>query len=92
LCSKSRCQDKIKETYRCLKHGLPWKLPHSTVKDLVAYAVLQLNIKRVSSLSENVCPQVLFTGIMIDYKEKLNLSFGDYVEAYEKKNSLPYSS
>jgi hypothetical protein len=41
---------RIKETYRCVKHGLPWRLPQSKVKDLVAYAVSRLNIRRVSSL------------------------------------------
>jgi hypothetical protein len=41
----------------------------------------------VSSLSENVCPPVLFTGIKVDYKKELNLSFGDYVEAYEKTDN-----
>jgi hypothetical protein len=30
---------RIKETYRCIKNGLPWKLPMSKVKDLVAYTV-----------------------------------------------------
>jgi hypothetical protein len=53
----------------------------------VAYAVLRLNIRRVSSLSENVCPRVLFTGIKIDYKKELNISFGDYVEAYKKTDN-----
>jgi hypothetical protein len=54
---------------------------------MVAYAVSQLNIRRVSSLSENICPQVLFTGIKVDYKKELNLSFGDYVEAYKKTDN-----
>jgi hypothetical protein len=32
-----------------------------------------LNIRRKSSLSENVCPRVLFTGIKVDCKKELNL-------------------
>jgi hypothetical protein len=38
---------------------------------------------RTMSLSENVCPRVLFTGIPVDYKKELLVAFGDYVEAYE---------
>jgi hypothetical protein len=30
---------RIKETYRCVSHGLLWKLPHSKVKDLVPFAI-----------------------------------------------------
>jgi hypothetical protein len=30
---------RIKETYRKVKHGLPWKLPRVLVKDLVGYSV-----------------------------------------------------
>jgi hypothetical protein len=37
---------RIKETYRKVKHGLPWKLLKVLVRDLVAYAVSQLNIRR----------------------------------------------
>ena len=78
---------RIKETYRCVKNGLPWTLPPSRVKDLVAYTVSRLNIRRTSSLSENVCPRVLFTGIKIDFRKELNLSFGDCVEAYENTDN-----
>jgi hypothetical protein len=74
---------RIKDTYRKVKLGLPWKLPVVLVKDLVAYAVSHLNICRTTSLNENVCPRVLFTGVPVDYKKELLLLFGDYVEAYE---------
>jgi hypothetical protein len=30
---------RIKELYRSVKVGLPWKLPPSLVKDLVAYTI-----------------------------------------------------
>jgi hypothetical protein len=66
-----------------VKLGLPWKLPVVLVKDLVAYAVSRLNIRRTTSLSENVCPRVLFTGVPVDYKKELLFAFGDYIEAYE---------
>jgi hypothetical protein len=74
---------RVKDTYRKVKLGLPWKLPDVLVKDLVAYAVSRLNIRRTTSLSGNVCPRVLFTGVLGDYKKELLLAFGDYVEAYE---------
>jgi hypothetical protein len=32
-------------------------------------------------------PQVMCTGMKIEYKKELNLSFGDYVEAYEKTDN-----
>ncbi len=73
---------RIKETYRKVKQGLPWKLPAGLVRDLVGYAVSRLNIRRTQALSGNVCPRVLFTGIPVPYKE-LSIAFGDYVEAYE---------
>jgi hypothetical protein len=73
---------RIKETYRKVKHGLPWKLPKVLVRDLVGYAVSRLNIRRTQALSDNVCPRVLFTGVPVPYKE-LAVAFGDYVEAYE---------
>ncbi len=60
--AKIRC---IKETYRKVKHGLPWKLPKVLVRDLVGYAVSRLNIRRMQALSDNVCPRVLFTGVPV---------------------------
>jgi len=74
---------RVKDTYRKVKLGLPWKLPDVLVKDLVAYAVSRLNIRHTTSLNGNVCPRVLFTGVPVDYKKELLLAFGDYVEAYE---------
>jgi hypothetical protein len=74
---------RIKETFRKVLAGLPWSLPKQLVGDLVAYAVSRLNIRRTTTLAENVCPKVLFTGIPVDYQKELQLAFGDYVEAYE---------
>jgi hypothetical protein len=74
---------RIKETYRNVKLGLPWKLPKVLVKDLIAYVVSRLNIRRTTALSENVSPRVLFIGTPVDYKKELQVAFGDYVEAYE---------
>jgi hypothetical protein len=73
---------RIKETYRKVKHGLPWKWPKRFVPDLVGYAVSRLNIQRTQALSGNTCTRVLFTGIPVPYSE-LSVAFGDYVESYE---------
>ncbi len=37
---------RIKERYRSIKDGLPWKLPPAMVKDLVTYVVSRINIER----------------------------------------------
>jgi len=60
---------RIKETYRKVKHGLPWQLPQVIVKDLVGYLVSRLNVHCTQVLCENVCPLVLFTGVPVPYKE-----------------------
>jgi hypothetical protein len=74
---------RIKETYRTVKCGLPWKLPQCLITELMSYVVSRLNIRRTSALSENVCPRVLFTGVPVNFKKELKVAFGDYIEAYE---------
>ena len=74
---------RLKEVYRAVKSGLPWQLPWSLVKDLVAYAVARINIQRTSALSENTAPRVAFTGMPVQYQKELRFAFGDYVEAHE---------
>jgi hypothetical protein len=74
---------RIKELYRSVRSGLPWRLPPSLMKDLVAYAVARLNIWRTTALNRNGCPKVLFTGLCVNYKKELSLAFGDYAEVYD---------
>jgi len=64
---------RIKELCRCVKESLPWLLPKSLVKDLVAYAVARINIRRTTAINLNVCPKVLFTGIKVNYAKELDL-------------------
>ncbi len=86
---------RIKEAYRCIKAGLPWKFPVSRVKDLVAYVVSRLNLRRTAALQGTLSPRVLFTGNKPNYKKELSLAFGDYVEVHNgtantsKERSLP---
>lgn len=74
---------RIKEVYRSVKNGLLWPLPATMVKDLVAYAIARINIKRTTAINQNVCPKVLFTGIKVNFKKELELAFGDYCEVYD---------
>jgi hypothetical protein len=73
----------VNELYRSVKAGLKWKLPPTLVKDLVAYAVSRINIRRTTAINLNVCSRVLFTGMRVNYKKELELAFGDYVEVYD---------
>jgi hypothetical protein len=58
---------RIKELVRGVKAGLLWRLPQVLLKDLIAFAVSRINIRRSSAMSRNVCSRVLFTGIKPDY-------------------------
>ena len=73
---------RIKETARKVKAGLPWELPRQLIKDLITYSVSRIKIRRTAALEENICPRVLFTGVPMDYKKELQLAFGDNIEAY----------
>jgi hypothetical protein len=58
------------------------------VKDLVAYAVSRINIRRTTAISQNVCPRVLFTGMRVDYQKELSLAFGDYCEVFDGTDNM----
>jgi hypothetical protein len=75
---------RIKELYRSVKSDLPWNFPKSMRKDLVAYAVARLNIRRTTALTQNYSPAYLFTGAKVNFKKQLLLAFGDYCEVYDK--------
>jgi hypothetical protein len=70
-------------------------LPPTLVKDLVAYAVSRINIRRTTVINLNVCPRVLSTGMRINYKKELELVLGDYVKVHDgtentsKSRSIP---
>ncbi len=86
---------RVKELYRSVKAGLAWSLPVSRVKDLVAYAVSRINLRRTSALHGTLSPCVLFTGCKLSYKKELSLAFGDYIEVHasmtntSKERSVP---
>jgi len=86
---------RIKEMVRGIKAVLPWKLPPFLLKDLIAFAVSRINIRRSTAVSQNVCARVAFTGIKLDFRKELSLGFEDYCEVYDgtdnttKSRSLP---
>jgi hypothetical protein len=82
---------RIKEVYRGVKSDLPWNLPPMLVKDLVAYAVLQINIRRTTAINRNACPRVLFTGLRVDFHKELSLAFGDYCEVFDGSDNTSKS-
>ena len=73
---------RIKDTYRAVKAGLQYTLAKARAKDLVAYCVSRLNVRRTTALSGSLSPRVLFTGTKPNYKKEFSLSFGDYVELH----------
>jgi hypothetical protein len=74
---------RIKERYCNVKASLPWQLPMSLVKDLVAFVVSRINMERSAAINLNVAPKVLFTGTKSDFKKEFPLAFGDYCEVYD---------
>ncbi len=76
---------RLKELYRSVHAGLPWRLPRSAVKDLVYYCTSRMNLRRSSSNVSTISPRVAFTGRKPNYKKELGLAFGDYVECYDPK-------
>jgi hypothetical protein len=82
---------RIKEIYRAVKNGLPWKLPVNLVKYLVGYDVGRINIRRTTSLSACMSPYRLFTGTKVNYKKSLSLGFGDYCKVFDGSDNTSRS-
>ena len=71
---------RIKDLARSVKVSLPWELPKFLVKDLVAYSIGRLNVRRTTTIASFECPRVLFTGRKINFKKEFDLQFGEYFE------------
>jgi hypothetical protein len=82
---------RIKGVYRGVKPELPWRLPPLLVRDLVAYAVSRINIRRTTAINQNVCPRVLFIGLRVDFYKELSLAFGDYCEVFDGSDNMSKS-
>lgn len=72
----------LKEIARSVIHGLPWDLPPSMVKHLVAYATKRRNSIFTSTLSTKITPWEGLTNRKIDYEKDFALGFGDYVQVH----------
>ena len=78
---------RIKEVARSVKASLPWQLPKFLMKDLVAYSIARLNVRRTTTIASLECPRVRFTGRKINFKKEFDLQFGEYCELpIDKKN------
>ncbi len=82
---------RIKELYRAVKNGLPWRLPTALIKHLVCYAVSCISIRRTTSIASNLSPYRLFTGTRVNYKKSLQLAFGDYAEVFDGSDNTSRS-
>jgi hypothetical protein len=86
---------RVKEIMRGIKAVLQWKLLSLLLKDLVAFSVSRINIRRLMALNQNVCARFSFTGIKPDFWKELLLAFGDYCKVYDgtvnttKSKSIP---
>jgi hypothetical protein len=80
---------RIKELYRAVKSGLPWRLPIDFVKHLMCYAVGRLNLRQTSPLASLMSPYRLFTGTRVNCKKSLSLPLGDFTEVHDGAAILP---
>ena len=86
----------MKEIVRGIKVVLRRKLPLVLLKDLVAFSVSRMNIRKSMALNQNVCARVSFTGMKPDFWKELLLAFGSYCEMYDgmdnttKSRSIPF--
>jgi hypothetical protein len=76
---KIRC---IKE-HPSVKNSLPWSLPPNMVKDLVAYVVSRIIMEQSAVINQPVAPNVLFTGMWVDFHKEYRLTIGDYCGVYD---------
>jgi hypothetical protein len=87
---------RVKEMVRGSKAMLRMKLPLVLLKDLVAFSVSRMNIRRSMAFNQNVCARVSFTGMKPDFSKELLLAFGNYCEVYDgmdnttKSRSIPF--
>ena len=76
----------LKERCRCIQNTLPFKkLPVMLVVQMVSTCNFWLNIYPLTdSISRNINPQELMTGIKIDYNKHIRAEFGEYVQVHEE--------
>ena len=71
----------IKERCRAVLNTLPFLLPRSLLKHLVAYAVSRINMIPTTAVrSDGISPREAFTGRRMDCKVDLRIAFGTCVQ------------
>ncbi len=82
----------IKERVRGILSTLPYALPQSLFKYLVAFAVSRLNLAPANTIVSNITPRQWITGARPDFKRDVRIAFGEYVEAHNstivQRNSM----
>ena len=77
---------RLKEMCRGVLSDPPYTLPKIWINDLVLYLVNRRKTRRTKALNTNICTRVRFTsGRKIQWKNKFQVGFGDYVEARDLK-------
>ncbi len=56
---------------RSIVAALPYNLAKARIKNLAAYVVSSLNVRRTNPMTDNVCPHIKFTGVKVDFKKGL---------------------
>ena len=81
----------IKERLRALMSVLPFKLPKALLSYALRYCIGCINMQPSSLRQDAISPREAFTGIKVDAKRDLRVSFGDYCQVYQPniiKNSM----
>jgi hypothetical protein len=78
----------IKERVRATRHTLPFKMiPLIMLINLIYSSVLWINtFPPKGSVSTNLSPRNIMTGIQFDYNKHCQLPFGSYVQAHQEPN------
>lgn len=71
---------RVKELIRATLTTVPFVLPPSKTKYLVAYAVSRMNFRCTEGRDDSQAPFVAFTGRKVNMKRELGLVFGDLCE------------
>jgi hypothetical protein len=78
--SKAR---RVKERMRAILNSLPYELPMTLLKYLIAFVVMRKNSVPVDGSGTKYSPRELFTGTRSNAKTDLRIAFGDYVQTRE---------
>ena len=70
----------VKERMRAYLQSIPYTLMFSLLRYLVQSCVTMINLLPDGQREDPTSPYELFTGLKVDFKRQLRISFGDYAE------------